>query len=204
LFNCRKQNIWHYICYMFVPDLWIITLLKNTSKQQTPWVWLHINKWILLSCIWHLKAPYPTHKVSCNDRRQNDFLVPLQFHQCFPYQTSWREPTLGRMFHWSVTQRLTPHLSTIGQRKEGIWSSRVSEITISHDLGNVIGKLRDLFLRKQRLLDSWIRLLGYWMYLSKRRIELQCQEVGIWRETVIYVEFYGWYLINCCIYSHID
>lgn len=106
----------------------------------------------------HLKnegAISDSEKVSCNDRRQNDFLVILQFHQCFPYQTSWREPTLGRMFHWSATQRLTPHPSITGQRKEGIWSSRVSEITISHDLSNVTGKFLDIFLRKLTLLDSW-------------------------------------------------
>ena len=162
MFNCRKQNSWHFICYMFVPDLWIFTSLKNMSKQQTSCVWLHINKWIFHSCVWQLKAPYLTHKVSCNDRRQNDFLVTLQFHQCFPYQTSWREPTLGRMFHWSVTQRLTPHLSTTGQRKEGIWSSRVSEMTIS--LTTLVMSLESFEMyswgiREFQMLE--IHLLGY-------------------------------------------
>lgn len=147
LFNCRKQNLWH-VCYIFAPDLWIFTLLGNMSKQRTLCVGLHISRWIFLPCIWQLKAPSPTQRISYNDRHQNDFLVILQFHQCFPYQTSWREPTLGRMYHWSVTQRLTPHPSTTGQRKEGTWSSRVSEKTICHDLGNVTGKLRGVFLRK--------------------------------------------------------
>ena len=108
----------------------------------------HFISTYFLPCIWQMKAPFPTQKVSYNDRHQNDFLVILQFPQCFPYQTSWKEPTLARMYPWSVTQRHTPHPSTTGQRKEGIWSSRVSEMTISHELGNANGKLRDVFLRK--------------------------------------------------------
>ena len=129
-------------------------LQHSTNRTHSPQLHTSVaSSWHFIStyflpCIWQMKAPFPTQKVSYNDRHQNDFLVILQFPQCFPYQTSWKEPTLARMYPWSVTQRHTPHPSTTGQRKEGIWSSRVSEMTISHELGNANGKLRDVFLRK--------------------------------------------------------
>ena len=154
LFNCSKQNLRLYVCYIFVPGLIVFTLLKKYVNATNICVGLHINWWIFLPCIWKLKAPFPTRKVFDNDRHQNEFLAILQFHQCFPYQTSWRERTLARMSPWSVTPRLIPHPSTTGQRREGTWSSRVSETTICHDFGNVTVKLRGVFLRKQRLVDS--------------------------------------------------